>query len=374
MPWIHFHVGNKGQVNACCVSSIKYGNINQRSVGEIWQSEQINQIRKQFLKGEFDKRCSVCIHREQSGAKSLRQETFEKYPNINTQTITSPIYFDIRFSNVCNFKCRTCWHGASSKWFDDAKILKTTASQQAIIKNINDFERFISQNGKYLLNAKEIYFAGGEPLVTEEHYLLLDFLIQNQVTDLKLRYNTNFSILKFKKYDILNYWKAFKQVEVLASVDESNQIGEFIRKGFDWKTFLNNHQQIKIEQHITFKIAPTVSVFNVKSLPEFYKKCLSLNLIDKQDFYINILDRPFHYNCKILSQKDKVKIDLIYNDFFDWCKNNSIPQSVVKQFKDVQSFMNDEDLHSKYYPKFVNETKKLDEIRGENVNLVLTTI
>jgi MoaA/NifB/PqqE/SkfB family radical SAM enzyme len=367
MPWIHFYVGYKGNVNACCVSSIKYGNINQQSINEIWHSESIKNIREQFLKGGADKRCSVCINREKSGAKSLRQETFEKYPNVNIQTISSPIYFDIRFSNVCNFKCRTCWHGASSKWFEDAKILKSTASHQAIINNIRDFDKFISLNGASLKQAKEIYFAGGEPLVTEEHYLLLDFLINHHLTDVKLRYNTNFSVLKFKTFDVLHYWKQFKSIEILASVDESNQLGEYIRKGLDWEGFLDNTEKINHLSNIQFKIAPTVSVFNVKTLPEFYKKCLQLNIITPTDFYINILDRPFHYNCKILSKKDKENVNQMYNEFYKWCQQNKVPKSIIEEFKSVQSFMNAEDLFNKHHSKFIQETEKIDELRDEKL-------
>jgi MoaA/NifB/PqqE/SkfB family radical SAM enzyme len=368
MPWIHFYVGYKGNVNACCVSSIKYGNINQQSINEIWNNDSIKTIRQQFLKGVADKRCSVCINRENSGAKSIRQETFEKYSDVNFQTISSPIYFDIRFSNVCNFKCRTCWHGASSKWFEDAKVLKSTASHQAIIKNINDFEKFIALNGENLKQAKEIYFAGGEPLVTEEHYLFLNYLIDNQITDVKLRYNTNFSVLKFKNYDILKLWKCFNNVEIFASIDESDHLGEYIRKGLDWKLFVNNREKIRLLPHIKFKIAPTVSVFNVKSLAQFYKKCLFLNLIESSEFYINILDRPFHYNCKVLSEKDKENINQVYNEFYVWCKQNELSKSLIEQFKSVQSFMNAENFYTKYHQKLIEETKKLDELRGENMS------
>lgn len=367
MPWIHFYVGYKGNVNACCVSSIKYGNINQQSIDEIWDNESVKTIRQQFLKGEVDKRCSVCINREKSGAKSLRQETFEKYPDINIQSISSPIYFDIRFSNICNFKCRTCWHGASSKWFEDAKVLKTTASHQAIIKNINDFETFITFNGENLKQAKEIYFAGGEPLVTEEHYLLLDYLIQHQITHIKLRYNTNFSVLKFKSYDVLKYWQQFESVEVLASIDESEQLGEYIRKGLNWDLFVENRNKLRALPYIKFKIAPTVSVFNVKTLPNFYKKCIALSLIDYSEFYINILDRPFHYNCKVLSDEDKDIVNQIYNDFYVWCQQKEIPKPIIKQFKSIQSFMNTESYFSKYHSKLLEETKKLDVLRNENL-------
>lgn len=371
MPWIHFHLNSKGKVNACCVSNINYGNVNNNSISEIWNGERIKQVRNKFVNGTPDKRCGVCINREQAGAKSIRQETFEKFGDIDITSAVNPIYFDIRFSNVCNFRCRTCWHGASSKWFNDAKKLKTNLGEKAIIKNINDFNKFISVNGAYLHKAKEIYFAGGEPLVTEEHYLLLDYLIANKITNLKLRYNTNFSVLEFKGRNILDYWRQFSEVEILASIDESEELGEFIRKELDWSLFVANREKLRTLTNVSFKISPTVSVFNINTLPDFYKKCLDLELIDSDGIYVNLLDRPFHYSCKVLSKKHKFEITKKYDLFLNWCSVHNIPNSVINQFKDCIDFMNHENLHDKYWDKFILETKQLDKIRSEeytNVN------
>ena len=373
MPWIHFHLGSKGQVNACCVSSIKYGNINNSDIKTIWNGEKINTIRQQFLAGISDKRCNVCINLEASGAKSIRQETFDKFPNIKIEHIKLPIYFDIRFSNICNFRCRTCWHGASSKWFNEAKILKTNIGKQAIINNIADFNLFIDKNKSSFSDVQEFYFAGGEPLVTEAHYLLLDFLIEHKLTHIKLRYNTNFSILKFKKYDILTYWKQFKEVEVLASIDESGKLGEYIRKELNWELFIENRNKLRSLKHVIFKISPTVSLFNILTLPDFYQKCLDLKLITKKDIYINILDRPYHYSSKTLSQTEKKNISKKYSAFFQWCRQSSIPNHVIEQFQDCINFMNKEDYHSKYWPIFLSTTKQLDKLRQENYSDFKTT-
>ncbi len=372
MPWIHFHLGSKGQVNACCVSSIKYGNINNSSIQTIWNNETITDIRTKFIKGEIDKRCAVCINLELSGAKSIRQETFEKFSNVDITTISNPIYYDIRFSNVCNFRCRTCWHGASSKWFNEAKTLQTTLGNKAIIRNINDFKQFIEKNGHSMHQAQEFYFAGGEPLVTEEHYLLLDYLIESKITNIKLRYNTNFSKLKFKNYDILSYWRHFKEVEVLASIDESEELGEYIRKELNWNTFITNRESLRTLSNVSFKISPTISVFNIETLPDFYKKCLSLNLIETNDIYINILDRPHYYSAKVLSKNRKETITKIYSDFMIWCHHNTVSKNIQSQFNDCIKFMNEDDYHSKYWSIFLSETKQLDDMREEDYNNLTT--
>ena len=81
------------------------------------------------------------------------------------------------------------------------------------------------------MESKEIYIAGGEPLVTEEHYLLLEWLIKNNATNVKLRYNTNFTKLRFKDYEVLPLWSHFKHIEILASIDAVDELGSYIRSG-----------------------------------------------------------------------------------------------------------------------------------------------
>ncbi len=361
MPWIHFHAGNNGYVKACCVANINYGNINNQSLEKIWNGEPINNLREKFKKGIPDNRCSVCINREKAGAKSIRLETHEKFPNININQIQAPIYFDIRFSNVCNFKCRTCWHGASSKWFDDAKKLGRNVSDKAIINNINDFNDFIEKTGEALLKAKEIYFAGGEPLVTEEHYLLLEYLLKHNATNIHLRYNTNFSKLIFKKWNIIELWSRFKHVEIMASVDDSHINGQMIRDGFSWELFLKNREGIKKLKNIVFKVSPTISVYNIKQLPAFYLLLLELDIITPENFYINILERPYHFNIKILSEEKKRKIKENYHVFIQ--STIDLPQAIINSFMDIVSFMNEENLHQKYWTKFKKEDNLISEFQ-----------
>jgi MoaA/NifB/PqqE/SkfB family radical SAM enzyme len=365
-------VSDNGKAKACCIANIPLGNVNENSFEEIWNGEPIQALRTKFLKGEIDKRCSGCYKLEEAGGKSIRQETYEKFPEVKPTEISvkeKPIYFDIRFSNVCNFRCRTCWHGASSKWFQDAKMLGRNLGEKAIIKNINDFNQFISKTGDSLKGAKEIYFAGGEPLVTEEHYLLLDWLIENSVTDLTLRYNTNFSILKFKEYDILEYWKKFSKVEVLASIDGTEKLGEVIRKEFDWELFLTNRDKIRGFNNITFKLAPTISILNLAHLPQLYKTGVVNNIINPEDFYINILERPFYYNIKAFPVDKKKEIEEEFILFYDWCTQNNIPNSVIELFKECIAFMNQEQLSDKYWNQFLKETSVMDELREEKLDL-----
>ncbi len=362
MPWIHLHIGDNGMAKACCVANIPFGNINEKNLEEIWKGDAINQIREKFSKGESDKRCAKCIHVEQAGGKSMRLETFEKYGDLKPIENILPYYFDIRFSNVCNFRCRTCWHGASSKWFQDAKALGRHVGEKAIIKNIKDFDAFISKTGTALKQAKEIYIAGGEPMVTEEHYLLLEWLIKNGNTDLLLRYNTNFSKLTFKQWDVLQLWEQFSNVEIMASIDGIGELGEYIRKEMDWEKILINREHIRRLKNIQFKVSPTVSVFNMEYLPEMYKEMVSTNFIRPKDIYLNLLERPNYYNIQIFSKEQKAAIQKSYAVFFEWLSKNGIDSFVKDQFQVCLDYMEEKD-DSRLWSKFLNETEKLDEVQ-----------
>ena len=371
MPWIHYHVGNAGRVKACCVANIPFGDSNTQTFSEIWNGAAIDELRVKFAKGEKDSRCKVCHRLEEAGGKSIRQETHEKFgENFAKDKSNLPIYFDIRFSNACNFACRTCWHGASSAWFPEAKQMGRNLGEKALLQNINDFDVFIEQTGEALLNAKEIYFAGGEPLATKEHYLLLDWLVKNKATQIHLRYNTNFSQLKMGGYNVLDYWKHFSAVEILSSIDAHGELGEYIRKGFNWEQFRANRKQIQSHKHIRFLIAPTISVFSILNLPKLYKTCLQEGIIDLDGLYINMLDRPLHYNTKALPEKYKQKVVEEYLSFYNWAEKEKIPQTILNQFKECETYMLSEDL-SKQWKNFQKETALLDEMRNESVNEVL---
>jgi MoaA/NifB/PqqE/SkfB family radical SAM enzyme len=362
MPFIHLHIGDSGEAKACCVANIKFGNINSSSLEEIWNGKPIQELRSKFSKGVPDKRCAHCIHIEKSGATSIREETHLNYAetNINFTQPELPIYFDIRFSNVCNLKCRTCWHGASSSWFEDAKALKTNKGKKAIIKNIYDFNTFIETAGIALIGAKEIYLAGGEPLVTEEHYLLLQWLIDKNVSSVKLRYNTNLTLLQYKGKSILDYWNKFEQVEVLVSIDAIDELASYVRANSDWTIIQENLNIISKLAHVKIKISPTISVLNIEFIPELIQRCIQLKVINEEEVYINILERPIHYNIQIFPTEIKTRIIKKLTNF----QNTIQSQQLKQQIGEIIDYMKSSDK-SNQWEKYTSANLALDNLRNE---------
>ena len=87
---------------------------------------------------------------------------------------------------------------------------------------------------------ERIYFAGGEPLMMEEHYRILKRLIKMGRSEVVLIYNTNLSTLNLKKDSVLDLWPQFDRVVIEASLDGSGERGEFVRKGLVWEEWKEN--------------------------------------------------------------------------------------------------------------------------------------
>ena len=313
MPWIHLYVDTNGNAKACCNTSITYGNVNNESIESIWNGESIKNFRKNLLEGKKDKRCAACFKREAVNKSSIRTETLDKYkPYLKWLQKTStdgtckhskPVYLDIRYSNVCNLKCRTCWHGASSSWFNDAKLLKSNFGDKAIIKATPENEKFIDDLFTCDTELAEVYFAGGEPLMMEEHYSFLDSLLDKNQTSLHLRYNTNLSVLTLKGKSALHYWKHFKKITLAVSIDAIGEKVAYIRSGLKWEKFLENIELVKKQcPHIKIQIAPTVSNLSILTLCDLHQYFVKNNLTKINDIYLNILDRPNLLQLQKLNQ------------------------------------------------------------------------
>lgn len=380
MPWVHLHVDTRGQAQACCVGNIPFGNVNEQSIGEIWQGQPIREFRWKLMKDEPDPRCRVCYAREAAGAVSMRQEVNRDYahqfPAVQTTLsegtapLARPVYWDIRFSNLCNFRCRTCWHGASSRWFEEAQELGNAAGKEAVIQAAKEPEKLMRQLELLLPVVEEIYFAGGEPLLMAEHFALLEALLKLGRTEVRLRYNTNFSRLSYGGHDLLGLWNRFANVLVGASLDAMAERGEYLRKEQRWERVVENRKRMLKEcPGVRFEVQPTVSVFNVLHLPDFHREWVEKGWLEIDGMVPNLLERPDCYNIKVLPGAVKAKVQARFAMHVGWMEENQASAESMERFTAVVDFMNAAEWQSKL-PKFHNATEKLDGMRGENWRVV----
>jgi MoaA/NifB/PqqE/SkfB family radical SAM enzyme len=142
---------------------------------------------------------------------------------------------------------------------------------------------------KYIINpsVQSIYYTGGEPFINVEHWELLEEMVSTGYSqNISLIYNTNVSTLKFKDKNILDLWKNFKSVAVMASIDAVGPAFDYIRSGGNWATVEQNLIQLKNfqQQHANLKItiSTTVSILNIWFIAELleYFTDYEVNLTD----------------------------------------------------------------------------------------------
>lgn len=316
LPWTHLHLRIEGKVAPCCDYEGELGDITQGDLRSILDGPKMRELRIKMLNGETVPGCWRCADRESSGELSIRRHMNRLLQDhIKSVLTTHPdghapdarqVYWDIRFSNICNFRCRTCWHGASSRWFEDAVRLRRQASDSALIRPYEDSDRLFSELEAFMPEVEEIYFAGGEPLIMDEHYRLLNTLIERGRTGVKLKYSSNLSTIAYKGRDVLTAWKLFPDVELLASVDALGARGELIRKDLNWDKFVRNLNEVGQRcPHVDRKTLTTVSIFNVLHLPDL-QRFLHLHCgISLENIRLHTLQEPAFYSIRLLPRSLK---------------------------------------------------------------------
>jgi radical SAM protein with 4Fe4S-binding SPASM domain len=378
MPWVHMHMWPAGYTYPCCMSDpdLPIGNTQDQSLQEIWNGEQLRNIRLNMLQDKPSKECRRCYELEESGMSTLRTGSLVNYPKhwdkVNsTQEDGSAgdvnlAYMDIRFSNLCNLKCRSCGPQFSSSWFEDHKQMYGKLDHPKILKVRDDMKNFMDELDPLLASVERVYWAGGEPLITDEHYKILDKWIEMGKRDVAMDYTTNFTQMRFKKKTAFEYWNAFDSVRVAASLDANHSRGEYLRKNMDWGIVVQNRKDM-IEQcpQVYFELTPTVSVYNVLNLPDFHKEWIEEGLLQPENIRINILLDPTYMRLQILPPWIKDRVRSRYAEHIAYLKQFDTTKWVIKDYESILQFL--ETDRSDEIRMFLFKTQKVDRLRIENV-------
>lgn len=316
-PWVHLHVPCSGPIVPCCEAKGSLGTLDGAGIDPVWNGAEMKQFRLRLLADQPDERCWKCHDIENNGAPSYRHyfnETFAGYLDRVAATAADgglagalPVSWDIRFTNLCNFRCRMCWHGSSSAWFEDTKALGLpVVGATPVVHSVDDPRRFLEQISGSLPHLASVYFAGGEPLLMEGHYLILEELIARGLTGVKVSYVSNLSHLAYKSTSVLDLWQRFPDVTLAASVDGIGARGELIRNGLDWQQFIRNLRLVKERcPHVKRFLATAISVFNVLHFPEMQRHLVEEGLIEPHRWWVHVLQEPPHYAIRILPDELK---------------------------------------------------------------------
>jgi radical SAM protein with 4Fe4S-binding SPASM domain len=354
IPWIHLHSFPNGQAYPCCSSDSAYpvGSFKKDTMKTVWNNKPLRDMRNNMLENKECKECTRCYERENNGFFSMRNESNKRFGHhIDLVDKTNKDgsldefklrYYDIRFSNLCNFSCRTCGTWFSSSWYKEQKDTHGSPGHPQIMYAGRTEEDMWEQMQEHIPNLEQIYFAGGEPLIMEEHYKLLDELVDRKMFDVKLLYNTNFSKFMLKDKSVLEYWKKFNSVSVGASLDAMGSRAEYMRKGTVWTEIEENRKLMQQEcPNVDFYVSSTVSIYNILHITDFHRDWAERGLVRAEDWNINILQSPEHCRIDVLPEVYKDIAREKINKHLEWLKDKDPLQRATEGFKGILQFIND---------------------------------
>jgi MoaA/NifB/PqqE/SkfB family radical SAM enzyme len=346
LPWIHLATRPNGDVRLCCTSNASGAgvtddktiglvksqgqilNLTTSKISDIWNSETLKTTRLQMLNDEIPLSCTKCFEEESKGITSKRQwETIVWNERVNIDTIVEktqedgslPVsipYFDLRLGNLCQLKCIMCSPHDSSSWIKDwkqqyPKYKTIELKQDQGWDKTYDYtwyqkNSFLEDMRSQAYNIRELYFAGGEPLLIPEHYKILEFMVETGAAKAcVLRYNSNGLELPEKLFEL---WKHFKQVKFNFSIDAVGEHNDYIRYPSKWRDVeLNLHKLDNTPDNVIVNIACAVQLLNVLHITDLARwkiksnfKKINLSPFGGGLIGLHLVYFPSYLNVKVL--------------------------------------------------------------------------
>ena len=435
LPWLHLSSRPDGKMRTCCTSNassvqdpdsnVKIGggevgvvknndgvpaNFNHTSLEDAWNSNYMKNVRKMMLRGEKPAPCLKCYKEEEAGHLSKRNWETNYWGNrynlhdlVAETDVTGKIppkirYIDLRMGSKCQLACVMCSPHDSTGWIKEwNKIYPQITNER--LKNTSAWDNKGRNDGasynwhknnptfwkdlfEQIPHMYQLYFAGGESLIIDEHYDLLEECIKlGYAKNIELRYNSN--AVEWRD-DLFDLWAEFKRVRFHYSIDAHGEHNDYIRYPTNWK-----HQEEvfwkldNTSNNVEVTTATTIMALNVGYIPEFvqWKVAQNFNKINRWPLGAGGINMHFAYwppqlNVKVLPKQVKQTItDKYEQEFIPWMTDNwqnftgvkeagltkeqwlNAPYG-VKRFRGIIKFMNAEDW-----------TQRLPETR-EYLNLV----
>jgi MoaA/NifB/PqqE/SkfB family radical SAM enzyme len=289
-PWLSIYRHTDGGVTPCCVFKGSLGNTNQDSVENIRNNQNFSKVKQAFLNGEKIPECNQCWKDETLNPTSSLRKTFlrnyKKYiDEIQSQKSLPVLYIDYRPSNTCNLACKSCSSEYSTQWLKIESELYNFQEGKILSNKIDVLS--------LLHNDVNIYFAGGEPLISKEVYDILEYLIEKNYLSANVSFNTNLTSLYFKEKSVIKLLEQFKNPPIIgASIDGIGNVFEYLRTGTSWQLIERNLKEVA-NTKLLLKPSCTVGWMNLSSMIELHIWLYENKIIKNiYDFNINPMYGP----------------------------------------------------------------------------------
>ena len=267
--WRTAHYSENGSIAPCCHFSRALRNNKYKDLDLYVQSEWVSNMQTRMLNGEYVSGCENCYSKEMRGEQSQRQLKNKSHGYVTEFKIQD---LQINFGNTCNKTCNICRPSRShliAKQFDKIKnddpdniLVKLYAHNKKLsigsVSNI-DIQQYIN----HLPTVKEIMIDGGEPFYTQQCTRLLEYMVENNHTDIHLNINTNGSMSEYQA-ELLS---KFNYVWLALSIDGIYDLYEMVRSPHNWDWWLSYHDVI-LKNNFNRTYNCVVHCLNVHQVPD----------------------------------------------------------------------------------------------------------
>ncbi len=390
------------------------------------------QERKQMLNGERPKGCEYCWNVEdapnppQDGRLSDRhyrssewwvKDAWDEVVNNPWDHDIKPRYVEVNFNQACNLKCSYCSPHLSSAWEEDVKknggfwfsngtghndtsyLKRSGLMPLEVARKDNPYvEAFWKWFPDIYRGLKVFRMTGGEPLMDNNTFKVLDYVIDNPNPQLDLSITSNMCppsnslmdkfIDKIRKLEEVRVWEdhinlnpdsgnewyvapACKHFSLYVSVDGVGDQAEYMRDGLDFDTMYNNCRRVLSETNGTeISFINTFNLLSIPNLRGFLNMILKLReefgYENQTDIEIQPPDRNGFVHPKFIrKRRQRIWFDTPYLRYPDWMTIQLADQSMRSLIQENIDFMHDnvlpDDEYGRKYTGFKNyEVAKME--------------
>lgn len=328
-----------------------------------WADARLEDARQRSSNGEQLPMCSRCWKEEAVDFVSERKYLAADVPQDLDYTdpgyyLSGPRHLNIKVSNICNLRCRTCQSKDSYLYHIEGEHYEKKYNLKHTFYTMDKFKKHFSDSQldelfEFSNNLERIELYGGEPFLDDQvpQYLL-------RLVHAGMAGNIDLSVSTNATHELSDTWRtiltSFKNVIINVSIDAVGSQFTYMRHPGKWDAVEKNLRDFFVlertarNNNITVQPVTTVSALNVMSLPsvfDYFKKY-------KVTPFIILVQWPPYYCVNVLPESVRPEVEAF------------LRQHNTAEFVPVINLLNTARYDS--WNKFKFWTRAKDEYREED--------
>lgn len=343
LPFVGLYIRADGNIYPCetvAWQSDLYclGNLESCTLEEAWNAPAMKRLRLKVLNTGT---CELATKQKNSCTYLLNHDLYKDSYNTFKEKIKDdgsyPFELQTLFlarSNLCNLKCIYCCEKSSTVWENETGI---------ITKKISD-EIYDEKLSPYLVNLKELFLSGGEPVLHPYNFKILKFLKKaNPNLQLGMATNLTYNFEKYKEF--FELFSSFNNSKIYCSVDLGGEQFEAIRINSKWSTVEANLIELK-KLNVRLYLNSVITILNVPYIKKFHKDMIDKNILDVDSIRYLTLKGPECLNIQNLPEDKKREYNVFLISYIaflrfleikkinvDTYPNNKLPSTAIELIK-----------------------------------------